>query len=1440
MYSSRGSNGYGQDQPYPSQSSYAPQNLGSATLLGGVHGRPSAAVAAPPPQHYGGEYSSVYGSATQQISPLGLTGSITTAYEGRNSYGSSMPESPKFASTDYISSSSRGYGLKGDKLYSDRTSEYPSVERRQYAERHSVYMGRDLPAETAHRYAEPVAIGHEHQSKLYDHLEQTTTRQEEMLNARALQSASVDGGARQADYLAARAAVRHPAQDPIAYGGRLDHELRSLSMLTGSSYIANHTASILGAAPQRNLDDLIYANPGYGVSLPPGRDYGVGKGLHGTSLESDYPTSLLGRGSHLLVDDRKDERATYGRELERRDKDRDYLREREKDRERDKDRMRERERGRERERDRDRERRREREREREREKERERELERRDKDKDRDHKRTLELKHDLTPPRVSRERRASSAAKDTRSLRRGSPRHEVLHRWIHLIACISSVCLEAYLSCSLPNFVLYNAEGFIPLLKRREESMPASLVFSFSFVQTERDYLSLDKRYPRLYVSSECSKVVVYWPGKNLQLPLYTPVSFEHDFVEDTAVEKKESSSTQRAVDIPGAGGQTTVWNAKIILMSGLGQNAQAELSSERTYNDRIPHFCNLLRFAVLKKNSSLMAIGGPWDTVDGGDPSVDDSSLVRTALRYAKDVANLDLKNCRHWNRFLEIHYDRVGKDGNFSHKEVTVLYVPDLSDCLPSLDSWREQWFNHKKAISERVRLRNLMKEVAGEKKESSKDKKKLEHPKDGKAKIELPQKKEAPSLEHSTDSKAKVEVYKKDALPSSQSGDDSKKENDAGKLKGKSALDSEEGKEKDRAVENKNVVVSTEETKNVPEKFQEGKIDAQTVVAPKTGKKKIIKRIVKRKVAKKKDAAENAKEKNDEVEKVAADGNNIISEVDRQQHGSSSNPPAVKTFVRKRLVKKPVNTAAEKDESSIVEVKADKVSESAGYTEKVNSEDSNAVVQDCCNKTTVKKKVVKRVPKRKASSAAGKMANDELKGEKVIRTGDIKEEKNEEAIEKQIVEVSSKSLSSVKTKQHKKEETEADKKEMPGSAVDTDSTNQEVSQNVGRAKSREKKELKDERERKDRVEKDSKSKTNKTTKEKKSDEPPKHPGLILQTKGTKASKIQSLSLSLDSLLDYSDKDIEDSTFELSVFAESLYEMLQYEMGCCLLAFLQKLRIKFVAKRSKGKRERTYEKENVEGSLKKRAKAGTINEDVISTKAENKSASNSGGAKSAKTENKSDDVTEDMKYAKTESIDDAKYTKTENTADARGDDIKTIKEESKSAEQVDTAKIEDEIEEDPEEDPEEDEQMPDASPHHDSAKEEKIGAEKNAGDSFVQDVAPSEQSEKQEAAKQTSETTSSFDPNNKDNSSKVDSKSKEAPHPVNKELLKAFRFFDRNRVGYIRVEDMRLIIHNLGKFLSHRDVKELVQSALLESNTGRDDRILYDKLVKMSDIQK
>lgn len=77
------------------------------------------------------------------------------------------------------------------------------------------------------------------------------------------------------------------------------------------------------------------------------------------------------------------------------------------------------------------------------------------------------------------------------------------------------------------------------------------------------------------------------------------------------------------------------VYLVQVILMSGLSRNALEELSSERDYDDRIPHFCNMLRFACLKNGNALMAIGGLWEAVDGNDPSVDKSTLVQTALRF-------------------------------------------------------------------------------------------------------------------------------------------------------------------------------------------------------------------------------------------------------------------------------------------------------------------------------------------------------------------------------------------------------------------------------------------------------------------------------------------------------------------------------------------------------------------------------------------------------------------------------------------------------------------------------------------------------------------------------------------------------------------------------------------------------------------------------------
>ena len=54
-----------------------------------------------------------------------------------------------------------------------------------------------------------------------------------------------------------------------------------------------------------------------------------------------------------------------------------------------------------------------------------------------------------------------------------------------------------------------------------------------------------------------------------------------------------------------------------------------------------------------------------------------------------------------------MQVHYNRIGKDGLFSHKEITVLFVPNLSECLPSVDIWKNNWIAYRKSKAEREQL-------------------------------------------------------------------------------------------------------------------------------------------------------------------------------------------------------------------------------------------------------------------------------------------------------------------------------------------------------------------------------------------------------------------------------------------------------------------------------------------------------------------------------------------------------------------------------------------------------------------------------------------------------------------------------------------------------------------------------------------------------------
>jgi len=61
------------------------------------------------------------------------------------------------------------------------------------------------------------------------------------------------------------------------------------------------------------------------------------------------------------------------------------------------------------------------------------------------------------------------------------------------------------------------------------------------------------------------------------------------------------------------------------------------------------------------------------------------------------------------------------------------------------------------------------------------------------------------------------------------------------------------------------------------------------------------------------------------------------------------------------------------------------------------------------------------------------------------------------------------------------------------------------------------------------------------------------------------------------------------------------------------------------------------------------------------------------------------------------------------------------------------------------------------------------------------------------------------------------------------NEELLFAFRFFDRAGCGYIKCDDLRRLLHNIGSCLAPRVVRDLVSGV---ANKEKQDRVYYQSL--------
>uniref|UniRef100_A0A8R7Q6N6 EF-hand domain-containing protein n=1 Tax=Triticum urartu TaxID=4572 RepID=A0A8R7Q6N6_TRIUA len=1301
MFPKKGPSPYGQPPQYGAQQPYGkiPVSVGyaaSAAAAGGTDGHQFGGNAAQGAVgQYGGPYAAVYGA--QKVGGLASKGPSSSGLPNLQAHQTSLSESSKFSSGAVGSSLGRpNDDYLASRAYVPKLEQYSThyeLERRMYGEQSANFGRRDGFNDLDRRYPDHIPGSHQ----IHDRVDQvSSTRHQQLLKTPPQPVSDI----RQADYFAGRTAgpVHQGSQEVSAYG-RVEADHHSLSIAGSVPYGGQQQASILGGTQRTNMDSLVYgqgsSGSGYVMGLPPGRDYASGKSLLHPSSESDYRDSILPRvhPSIPMVDERTRDRVGYRRELDLRDEEhrRGLLWEREKEREWEREQeLRNHEMEREQDREREHQRLRERERERGRERERVRLRERRENERERDRKHVAIPRREHTPPRTPGERRRSSSVRPEKPLRRLSPRRDVLHR----------------------------PRSPVKQLKREY----ICKVFPFRLVDAERDYLSLTKRYPRLVISPDVSKVVLNWPKGNLNLSMRTPVSLEHDIHEvDDKTNERTVLSSEKSYS---TGSPDTVWNVKVLLMSGMSNGAFADICSLRSAEERIAHWNNVLKFAVFKKDHALITIGGPWSAaIDGGDPLIDCSCLVRTAVRCTKELVQIDLSNCTHWNHFLEVHYNRIGKDGLFSHKEITVLFVPNLSECIPSVELWKKTWITYRNSKVDREKLAIKSENApcdTKEQKEGADD----GHMREGdicKDAIKI-EKVDTKMDEQGKDGEAKFAENEGKPL------DNAVEHNKKG---GEAKFAENEGKPLDNAVEHNkkggDVQGNTSGDASVHHAVEDKK----------PTRRKVIRKVI-RKVVREKPTAETSIDKSSQVDKA------VVAETTNKT-------------VEEQVEQTTEDVSKEKDGTGIN-------------------------LQPETNRTG-KKKVIRRIIKRKVPASGSKLITPAVPAETSKQGGEVKQEKNDESLtdagNSQIKLAERSKIAAEKISNPKKEE-KADKAHL--CTEDKKSNGDKVSEQEGVNGDDVNKEggngtndkPKDGKEKKIRdLKKDPKQKSLNDAKEKKkSDEPPKHPGFILQTKKSKESKLRPISLSLDGLLDYTTNDTEESVFELSLFAESFSEMLQFRMGCIILSFLEKLHKHYVTKKNRRKRTR---------------------EDDLTKE----------GTKSSEKRSKTTEAAEKMEDEDPDYEEDPEEVEIyEDDEDMDGDTAEQQDGNLNSRE----VKLEEVTKED--------------------KLNQKAGKEIELENVACIDEKPVTIAEKGGLVEV-------------GDKAAVSPKGDSAKHEVvDKDLLQAFRYFDKSRVGYIKAEDLRCIVHNLGKFLSNRDVEDLVEAALDESNSARDNRVIYTKLVKIVDL--
>lgn len=324
-----------------------------------------------------------------------------------------------------------------------------------------------------------------------------------------------------------------------------------------------------------------------------------------------------------------------------------------------------------------------------------------------------------------------------------------------------------------------------------------------------------------------------------------------------------------------------------------------------------------------------------------------------------------------------------------------------------------------------------------------------------------------------------------------------------------------------------------------------------------------------------------------------------------------------------------------------------------------------------------------------------------------------------------------------------------------------------------------------------------------------EPKDEPPPKDISVFVKAKNTSTVRLRTMTISLDGLLDYDEGDKEEATFELSLFAEGFHEMLMRDYGLTILNVL-------IAERSAARQRKQEERKR-----KQEEETAAAAEDGEEREKSTKRAKIEESQKPAKAEQEQKD---DDNAAAEDSGADAQM------GDANGIDTVDGK---KAVDQTSSAKVTS---------GEETEEV--AQPKQEEANGKGDGVDLADADEKTEDAVKEQTDQPEKASGKTDDAAKALDmekePEKKEEKADIPKEAaakdvkKKKKYRVDEDLLLAFRYFDKTGCGYIKADDLRRLLHNLGRCMAPRCVRELV-SAVVDRSTRykeRDSRVYYRDL--------